>query len=50
MKRALLTIVLLALTTNLFSQSITIGTDGIVRCKDVPIGTTQTILGDTFMK
>jgi surface protein len=48
MKRALITIVLLALTTSLFSQSITIGTDGIVRCKDVPIGTTQTILGDTY--
>jgi surface protein len=48
MKRVLLTIILLSLTTSLFSQSITIGSDGIVRCKDVPIGTTQTILGDTY--
>jgi surface protein len=48
MKRVLLTIILLSLTTSLFSQSITIGEDGIVRCKDVPIGTTQTIFGDTY--
>ena len=30
------------------AQEITIGSDGIVRCKDVPIGTTQIIGFDTF--
>jgi hypothetical protein len=48
MKRTLLTLTLLLLTTTLYSQSITIGDDGIVRCKGVSIGTTQTIFGDTY--
>jgi surface protein len=43
MKRTLLTLTLLLLTTTLYSQSITIGDDGIVRCKGVSIGTKQTV-------
>ena len=49
MSKTLLTItILIVLSTSMFGQSITIGEDGIVRCKDVPIGTTQTILGETY--
>jgi surface protein len=48
MKRTLLTLILLIISATLYSQSITIGDDGIVRCKDVAIGTTQTIFGDTY--
>ena len=49
MKRTLLTTtILILLSTNLFGQSITIGEDGIVRCKDVPIGTTGTVFGDVY--
>jgi surface protein len=42
----LITVALIALfflSAPVFAQGITIGADGIVRCKDVPIGTTQTI-------
>ena len=42
----LITVALIALfflSAPIFAQGITIGADGIVRCKDVPIGTTQTI-------
>lgn len=48
MKKLLLTIILLLLTTPLYSQSITIGEDGIVRCKGVSVGTTQTLLGNVY--
>lgn len=48
MKRLILIPILIIFVSNLFSQSITIGEDGIVRCKDVPTGTTQTIFGDTY--
>jgi surface protein len=45
----LLLIVLLLLSPIVaHSQSIIIGDDGIVRCKGVSIGTTQTIFGDTY--
>jgi len=46
--RSLALIALLFLSTPVFAQEITIGPDGIVRCKDVPIGTTQTIGFDTY--
>jgi uncharacterized protein (TIGR02145 family) len=39
---------LLILPNILFSQSITIGADGIVRCKDVAIGTRQTVSGSEY--
>jgi len=42
------TILLLLTTTSVFGQDITIGDDGIVRCKDVEIGTKQTIFGDEY--
>jgi len=45
---ALTLLALLLLSTPVFAQEITIGSDGIVRCKDVPIGTTQTIGFDTY--
>jgi surface protein len=48
MKRSILTIILLLTTSPLFSQSITIGEDGIVRCKGVSVGTTRTIFGDVY--
>ena len=48
MKKLLLTLSLLIISSNLFSQSITIGEDGIIRCKDVAIGTTEVIFGDTY--
>ena len=38
----------LFLITPVLAQEITIGSDGIVRCKDVPIGTTKTIGFDTY--
>ena len=48
MKKLLLTLSLLIISSNLFSQSITIGEDGIVRCKDVAIGTTEVINDLTY--
>ena len=48
MKRLVLFIIALSVTTPIFSQSITISENGIVTCKDVPIGTTETIHGDTY--
>jgi surface protein len=49
MKKIYLIVLLFVVTaTQLFSQSVTIGEDGIVRCKDVPIGTRQTIAGSTY--
>ena len=48
MKSLLLTLSLIIISPHLFSQSITIGEDGIVRCKDVPIGTTEVIFGETY--
>lgn len=39
---------LLFIPFSLYGQSITIGDDGIVRCKDVPIGTTHPIFGNTY--
>ena len=48
MRTLLLTLSLLIISPTLFSQSITIGEDGIVRCKDVPIGTTEVIFGETY--
>lgn len=49
MKRLITLLLLISASTPiLFGQQITIGEDGILRCKDVPIGTTQTILGDTY--
>jgi uncharacterized protein (TIGR02145 family) len=48
MRALLLFIIVISSATNLQSQSITIGDDGIVRCQDVAIGTTQTISGDTY--
>ncbi|MDC0591913.1 BspA family leucine-rich repeat surface protein [Balneolaceae bacterium] len=48
MKLLTLSLALILLSPSLFSQSITIGEDGIVRCKDVSIGTEQTIFGDTY--
>ena len=48
MKTLLLTLSLIIISPNLFSQSITIGEDGIVRCKDVTIGTTEVIDGITY--
>ena len=36
------------ISPTLFGQSITIGEDGIVRCKNVAIGTTEEISGDTY--
>ena len=44
----LLTLSLFIISPTLFSQSITIGEDGIVRCKDVPIGTTEDINDVTY--
>ena len=43
MKILLLSLLLIIISPNLFSQSITIGEDGIVRCKGVSIGTTKLI-------
>ena len=43
MKIVLLTLSLIIVSPTLFSQSITIGEDGIVRCKDIAIGTTEVI-------
>jgi surface protein len=48
MRIYLITIILVLITFTAYSQSITIGEDGIVRCKDVPIGTRQTIAGSTY--
>ena len=48
MKKLLLLTFLLLLSNQVFGQQITIGEDGIVRCKDVPIGTKQTIFGDEY--
>ena len=45
---ALILLNLLLLSSPVLAQEITIGSDGIVRCKDVPIGTTQTIGFDTY--
>ena len=45
---ALTLLALLFLSAPVFAQEITIGSDGIVRCKDVPIGTTQTVGFDTY--
>ena len=36
------------LAAPVFAQEITIGSDGIVRCKDVPDGTSQVIGLDTY--
>ena len=48
MNRLTALILLLLLSAPVFAQEITIGSDGIVRCKDVPIGTTLTIGFDTY--
>jgi surface protein len=48
MKRFILALALFLSSTSAFSQNITIGDDGIVRCKDVPVGTTATIFGDVY--
>jgi len=48
MKRTLLTITLLLITTSVYSQTITIGQDGIVRCKGVPVGTTKMISRNVY--
>ena len=45
---ALTLLALLLLSAPSLAQEITIGSDGIVRCKDVPIGTTQTIGFSTY--
>ena len=42
------TILLLLTTISVFGQDITIGDDGIVRCKNVEIGTKQTVLGTEY--
>jgi len=39
---------LILFSTPAFAQVITIGSDGIVRCKDVPIGTMQAVWFDTY--
>jgi surface protein len=44
----LLTLLFLSAPVFAQEQEITIGADGIVRCKDVPIGTTKTIGFDTY--
>ena len=48
MKKMLLILILMVASGPLYAQTITIGDDNIVRCKDVPIGTTQTISGDVY--
>lgn len=48
MRSYLLTLVLVLISVTAYSQTITIGENGIVRCKDVAIGTTGTIFGDTY--
>ena len=48
MKKTLLILILMVASGPLYAQTITIGDDNIVRCKDVPIGTTQTISGDVY--
>ena len=48
MKTPLITLFLIIISPTLFGQSITIGEDGIVRCKDVAVGTTEEISGDTY--
>lgn len=48
MKRTILSIIFLLVTTPLYSQSFTIGEDGIVRCKGVSVGTTRTLFGDVY--
>ncbi|MCH8496232.1 MAG: BspA family leucine-rich repeat surface protein [Balneolales bacterium] len=50
MKRLLLVVLILfAYTASAYSQSVTIGEDGIVRCLDVPIGTVQEVDGDEYL-
>jgi surface protein len=44
----LLIVALFAMASLISAQSSTIGEDGIVRCLNVPIGTTQTIGEDTY--
>lgn len=48
MKSLVLFIIALSVTTPIFSQSITIDENGIVTCKNVPIGTTETVNGDIY--
>jgi hypothetical protein len=48
MRYSLLTIVFFLLTLPVYSQSITIGEDGIVRCKGVSVGTTRTLFGEIY--
>ena len=48
MKTLQLSLFLIIISPALFGQSITIGEDGIVRCKDITIGTTEEISGDTY--
>ena len=48
LKTLLLSLFLIIISPTLFGQSITIGEDGIVRCKDVAIATTEEISGDTY--
>ena len=48
MRTLLVSLFLIIISPTLFGQSITIGEDGIVRCKDVAIGTTEEISGDTY--
>jgi uncharacterized protein (TIGR02145 family) len=47
-RRILLTLVLVLLSATAYSQTISIGEDAIVRCKDVPIGTKQTVAGTEY--
>ena len=48
MRTILLSLTLILLSPSVFGQSITIGEDGIVRCKDIAIGTTEIIFGETY--
>jgi surface protein len=48
MNLIILGVILFIIPNAILSQSITLGDDGIVRCKDVAIGTTQTIFGETY--
>jgi hypothetical protein len=48
MKRTLLPIILIILTTNLYPQSITIDDNGIVKCVGVETGTSEVVNGNTY--
>ena len=47
-KTLLLTLYLIITSSTLFGQSITIDENGIVRCKEIAIGTTEVIGGETY--